>query len=272
MVDASDVPSVSPQVSARPVEIGPGPDLDGHAAEADRPQATQEFILSYRPLVESIARRMYGSLPPNALLELHDLAQSGLVGLVTAGRSYDPTTAVPFSTYARYRIEGEILDSLRRNDHAPRNLRRWQKQVNAARQELAAALNRQPTEEELCDRLMVSTAEMRNRNLALSAAAPVSRAAAGDHPFSDLASRPDTHPDHICSQRQLREVLDRLIENLPVRRQQVIRLYYRGHMTLKEIGATLGVNESRVSQMHRSALRAMAKMLKDSGICSPADL
>ena len=271
MADFIDVLAVS-QVSARPVEHETELHLDGHRASADRPHTTQEFILSYLPMVQSIARRVYGSLPPNALLELHDLAQSGLLGLVSAGRSYDPATAVPFSIYARYRVEGEILDSLRRQDYAPRKLRRWQKQVAAACEELAAVLNRQPTEEELCDRLMVSTAELRSRNLALSSTAAPAPLTTDDALSSDPASNPDTHPDHICSQRQLREVLDRLIENLPARRRQLIQLYYRGHMTMKEIAATLGVNESRASQLHHGALRAMAKMLRDSGITSAAHL
>lgn len=117
--------------------------------------SAQELILGHLPMVESIARRVHGALPANARIELHDLAQSGLLGLVTAGRHYDPAAAVPFSIYARYRVEGEILDSLRRQDLAPRKLRRWQKQVSAAKRELVASLNREPTEEELCDRLMV---------------------------------------------------------------------------------------------------------------------
>src|SRR4026208_941656 len=92
------------------------------------PMIAHEQILNHMPLVESIARRIHGALPPHALVELHDLAQSGLLGLVNASRCYDPATDVPFSSYARYRIQGEILDSLRRHDHAPRKLRRWQKQ------------------------------------------------------------------------------------------------------------------------------------------------
>jgi RNA polymerase sigma factor for flagellar operon FliA len=205
-------------------------------------------------------------------VELPDLAQSGLLGLVSAGRGYDPATAVPFPIYARYRIEGEMLDSLRRHDVAPRRLRRWQKQVSAARQELAGVLEREPTEEELCDRLMVSVVEMRSRNLALSRTTAPAAAAREDGPRTDPASGPETDPDHICSQRQLREVLDRLIDSLPARHQQVIRLHYCRHMTMKEIGGGMGVNESRVSQMHRSALQAMGRMLRDCGICSPADV
>jgi RNA polymerase sigma factor for flagellar operon FliA len=236
------------------------------------PQSGHERILGCLPLVDSIARRVYSSLPPNTCLELHDLAQSGLLGLVSAGRCYDPQTAVPFSIYARYRIEGEILDSLRRHDLAPRRLRRWQKQVSAARQELAANLHREPTDEELCDRLMISLVEMRNRSLALSQARPVSSAAVEDTRQPDPACGSDAGPDHICEQQQLREVLDRLIDSLIPRYQQVIRLHYCRHMTLKEIGGEMGVHESRVSQMHRSALEAMGRMLKESGISSPAHL
>lgn len=251
--------------------------LDVERAAADAPgssecQSPAERILDCLPLVDSIARRVYGSLPPNTCLELPDLAQSGLLGLVSAGRCYNPGTAVPFSIYARYRIEGEILDSLRRHDLAPRRLRRWQKQVSSARQELAATLHREPTEEELCDRLMISLVEMRSRSLALSRTRSVPPPADGERSQPDPASGPDTGPDHICERRQLREVLDRLIDSLTPRQQQVIRLHYCCHMTMKDIGAEMGVHESRVSQMHRSALEAMGRMLKESGICSPAHL
>jgi RNA polymerase sigma factor for flagellar operon FliA len=119
---------------------------------------------------------------------------------------------------------------------------------------------------------MVSAVEMRSRNAALNRAATPSAAARDDGQSQDPASGPDTDPDYICSQRQLREVLDRLIDSLPARHQQVVRLHYCRHMTMKEIGGEMGVNESRVSQMHRSALQAMGRMLRDSGICSPADV
>ncbi|MBI2679545.1 MAG: sigma-70 family RNA polymerase sigma factor [Candidatus Solibacter usitatus] len=236
------------------------------------PDPRHELMLAYLPLVESIARRIYGTLPPHTRIELHDLAQSGLLGLVRAGRSYDPSIEVPFSTYARYRIEGEILDSLRRLDLAPRKLRRWQKQVAAVRQELAGALQREPTEEELCGRLMISASELHSMNAALRMAAPVESEPNGEGEPVDPASDPDTHPDQIFSQRQLRDVLDRLIENLPARHRQVIRLHYNRYRTMKEIGHEMGVNESRASQIHRSALQAMGRMLRDSGICSPADV
>jgi RNA polymerase sigma factor for flagellar operon FliA len=270
MVEAVDVPVQLPPVQV--AASGLGADRGNYAPGTSDTPAAHELILGCLPLVDSIARRMYGALPASACVELHDLAQSGLLGLVSAGRNYDPSAAVPFSIYARYRIEGEMLDSLRRQDLAPRKLRRWQKQVSAARQELTASLHRLPTEEELCDRLMVSAVEMRSRSLALSRTnTPLSAQRDGSE-TADPASGPETDPDHICSQRQLREVLDRLIDDLPERHQQVIRLHYCQHMTMKEIGGVMGVNESRISQMHRSALQAMGRALKDSGICSPADV
>jgi RNA polymerase sigma factor FliA len=268
-VDVIDMPA--PMAPAYASLLGAEP-AQADAVSSSQLQSGHERILGCLPLVDSIARRVYGSLPPNTCLELHDLAQSGLLGLVSAGRCYNPETAVPFSIYARYRIEGEILDSLRRHDLAPRRLRRWQKQVSAARQELAGNLHREPTDEELCDRLMISLVEMRNRSLALSHTRPAASVAVEDAEQHDPACGPDAGPDHICERQQLREVLDRLIDSLAPRYQQVIRLHYCRHMTLKEIGGEMGVHESRVSQMHRTALEAMGRMLKESGICSPAHL
>lgn len=261
-MNAVDTPALSPLAE----ECVDAPSPPGLA------ESSHDRILGCLPLVDSIARRVHGSLPPNTSLDLHDLAQSGLVGLVSAGRCYDAGTAVPFAMYARYRIEGEILDSLRRQDVAPRRLRRWQKQVSAACRELAATLQRDPTEDELCEHLMISVSEMRNRALVLSRTTPLATPAGERHSLPDLACSPDAVPDNICEKRQLREVLDRLIDGLAPRYQQVIRLHYGRHMTLKEIGSEMGVHESRVSQMHRTALETMGKMLKESGICSPAHL
>lgn len=271
MLDVAALPTLEPPVQAPHLTIDQEANFRG-LPEPQQLQGGQDLILSCLPLVDSIARRVHGALPSNACVELHDLAQSGLLGLVSAGRGYDPGTSVPFSVYARYRIEGEILDSLRRDDLAPRKLRRWQKQVSAARQELAAALKREPTEEELCDRLMISAVEMRSRSLVLSRTKLRSSTASDDSAPPDPASGRDTDPGYICSQRQLRDMLDRVIENLPVRHQQVIRLHYCRHMSMKAIAVEMGVNDSRVSQMHRSALQAMACILRESGICSAADV
>src|SRR5579859_2288905 len=138
MVEAAEIPVLMPPV---PVAArGLGADAGNYEAGTSDTRAAHDLILGCLPLVDSIARRLYGALPASACIELHDLAQSGLLGLVSAGRNYDPAASVPFSIYARYRIEGEMLDSLRRQDLAPRKLRRWQKQVTAARQELTASL------------------------------------------------------------------------------------------------------------------------------------
>jgi RNA polymerase sigma factor for flagellar operon FliA len=252
MVEALDAPPyrVTPRSEGKPEDGDP----------AAPSESAHERILSCLPLVDSIARQVHGSLPSNASLELHDLTQAGLLGLVNAGRSYNPATAVPFSMYARYRIEGEMLDSMRRQDLAPRRLRRWQKQVSAARRELMGVLQREPSEEELCERLMISAVEMRNRSAALKHTGPGGQGAEA------------AGPEDICARRQLREVLDRLIDSLTPGLQQVIRLRYCRHMNMKEIGAELGVQESRVSEMHRTALEEMGRILKESGIGSPAHI
>jgi RNA polymerase sigma factor for flagellar operon FliA len=244
--------------------------MQGISASAAAGGVPDELILECLPLVDSIARRVYRALPANHRVELVDLAQSGVLGLVSAGQGYDPLAAVPFPIYARYRIEGEMLDSLRRSDLAPRRLRHWQKQVSAVRRELTAALRREPTEEELCERLMISVSAMRSKSVMMNrVAAPAERA---DGESLDPASGPEMDPDHICAQNQLREMLGRLIGCLPARQQQVIRRRYGRHMTLKEIGLKMGVKESRASQMHRIALQALSRMLKHSGISSPADV
>jgi len=241
---------------------------------------TDRLILSYLPLVKSIASRVYASLPSPTLVDLNDLVQAGVVGLTHAARNYKPEMEVSFSLYARYRVRGEILDSLRRLDLASRDLRRWQKQVSAATHDLAASLQRQPTDEELCQRLDVDISEMREKRAALlhagmlrSGGYPASRETEdGDYPGMEVPGDPANRPDSICSRRQVRHLLEKAAGTLPKRYQEVISLYYSGEMTMKEIGNRLSINESRVSQIHKGALQSMARTLRSSGICSSADL
>jgi RNA polymerase sigma factor for flagellar operon FliA len=132
------------------------------------------------------------------------------------------------------------------------------------------ALNREPTEEELCEKLQITSEELQRRTMALH---QISEAPArADQEAAEPPSHPSTQPDHIYSRQQLRMMLDKLTESLPEREQLVIKLHYARYMTMKEIGIELGVNESRASQIHRRALQALERMLRCFGICSPADV
>jgi RNA polymerase sigma factor for flagellar operon FliA len=185
---------------------------------------------------------------------------------------FDPEKQVAFSSYAKHRIKGAILDSLRQLDWASRDLRRRHKQVEAATRDLTAELQRTPTDAELAEKLGVEEDRWRQmmvdlRNVGLISAS--TRGQEGDDlPPPDFPSGPDTQPDIMCAREQMRAMLTDAMHTLPERYQKVVLLYYSNEMTMKEIGGVLGINESRVSQIHKSALEKMAAALTTAGITS----
>jgi len=177
-----------------------------------------------------------------------------------------------FSSYAKHRIKGAILDSLRQLDWASRDMRRRHKQVEAATRDLAAELQRNPTEGEVAKKLGMDAERWRTMMIDLRNVGLISASTRGnegdDLPAPDFPSKPETHPDSICAREQLRSVLGDAMKTLPERYQKVVLLYYTNEMTMKEIGGILGINESRVSQIHKSALEKMQVALTATGITS----
>ena len=227
-------------------------------------------IMENLPLVKAIAVRVHENLPVH--VDLDDLVHAGILGLFDAATKYDPDKMVAFSSYAKHRIKGAILDSLRQLDWASRDLRRRHKQVEQATRELSATLQRAPSETELAEKMGVEVDRWRQMMLDLRNVGLISASTrANDHddlPAPDFPSKPETHPDRMCANVQLREVLDGAMKTLPERYQKVVFLYYTNEMTMKEIGGILGINESRVSQIHKTALEKMATVLQDAGIHS----
>jgi RNA polymerase sigma factor FliA len=233
------------------------------------PASANDLAVSYLPLVRSIARQLFAGLPAGSCLEFEDLLQAGFVGLVSAARNYDPNTPVAFAVYARPRIRGEILDTLRRLDALPRGLRQWKKQADSARSDMAAKLHRQPTEEEIGEQLGVEASELRERTVALLSADPQAH---DSWTTFDLCADPDGGPYQIRERTEMRTMLNGAIDVLPERLREVLLGYYVRGTTMKEIGRELNISESAVSQLHRRALKLMAKALLDSGVTSCSDL
>jgi RNA polymerase sigma factor FliA len=229
-------------------------------------------VLEHLPLVRAIALRVHENLPVH--VEVDDLVHAGILGLFDAAEKYDPDKQVVFSSYAKHRIKGAILDSLRQSDWASRDLRRRHKQVEAVTRELASELHRTPTDTEIAQRLGVNVERWRQmmldlRNVGLVSASTRS-SEQDDLPAPEFPSHPDTHPDSMCAKEQMRSVLGSAMKSLPERYQKVVSLYYSNELTMKEIGGVLGINESRVSQIHKSALEKMAVVLHSTGIHSSA--
>ena len=231
------------------------------------------IVMSHLPLVRAIAGRVRENLPVQ--VELDDLVHAGILGLFDAVQKYDPSKRVVFHLYAKHRIRGAILDSLRQLDWASRDLRKRFKHIEALTQKLSFQLGRAPTESELARGMGVSLVRWRKLTQELHAAGlgpaqshlsgpfneTLERYAAGEAPHSE-----EEPPDRTCARRQLQGLLASVVQGLPARYQRVIALYYAHGATMKQIGNELGVNESRVSQIHKAALEKLHLALRNRGI------
>lgn len=230
------------------------PTLD--AAERER------LLLEHLPQVRYVARRIHERLPQQVLLE--DLVQAGVLGLIDALHKYNPARNAQLATYARFRIRGAILDSLRALDWSPRELRRQGRELQNASAELQDKLGRAPTEEELCAALSLTPVEYHNlvaalNHLELDAGSPEPDAT----PAIETVISPDPDPFELCRRSESKALLARLIAELPERDQQLLSLYYFEELTMKEVGQVLGIGESRISQIHSALLAKLKTKLRE---------
>jgi len=235
-------------------------------AERDR------LILEHLSLVKAIAGHVQKSIPVHT--ELDDLVHAGTMGLFDAATKYREDREVSFAIYAKHRIRGAILDSLRQMDWASRDLRKRQKQMDSVTRELTVKLGRTPTEPEIAEAMGLNPRQWQCLMVDLRS---ISKAAAQnkavdheDQPAAELPGSPADAPDRLFARAELRAKLGAAMTGLPARHQQVMKLYYEGDRTMREIGEMMGVNESRVSQIHKSALAKMQSALQESGIRSAA--
>jgi RNA polymerase sigma factor for flagellar operon FliA len=234
-------------------------------------QQRDQIVLDHLPLVKAIAIRVHENLPVH--VDLDDLIHAGVLGLFDAVEKYDDGKNVAFHAYAKHRIKGAILDSLRELDWASRDLRRRQKQVEAVTRDLSSKLGRSPQESEVAEQLGLGMERWRRMQIELRTIGLVSTTPAGENERTqEFAATDDYQPDRMCERRQLHSKLAQAIGTLPERYQKVVHLYYTNDLTMKQIGEMLGVNESRVSQIHKTALKRMAGLLENEGIHSAAAL
>jgi RNA polymerase sigma factor for flagellar operon FliA len=236
------------------------------------------LILTYAPLVKYVAGRLGSGLP--AHVDDDDLISYGLLGLIGAIERYDPDRDVKFETYAIARIKGSIIDELRAMDWVPRSVRARARDIERAIAELERKLHRAPTDEEIADKVGITTAELedsltdisRSSIAALDELWTVNTGGGGDQialiDTIEDSEAPD--PQGSLSETEMKEAIGEAIARLPEREKLVVTLYYYEELTLREIGEVLGVTESRVSQLHTKAvLRLKARL---SGSTSRASL
>ena len=218
----------------------------------------QRLLTEQLPQVRYIARRIHERLPRHVALE--DLVHAGVVGLIDALQKFDRSKHVQFASYAKFRIRGAILDSLRELDWSPRDLRRQSRQLEEAHSKLRAELGRNPNEPELAAELGITLAELQKLLGEISALeiGSLRFISPDDGKEEDLCeyipSGNDDNPLLQCLRSEMKDLLARAISELPEKERQVLALYYFEELTMKEVGMTLGVGESRVSQIHSMAV------------------
>jgi RNA polymerase sigma factor FliA len=260
------------EYSAEEISATASPNGSGSLRKRGKVQKSlrDRIVLDHLPLVKAIAVRVHENLPVH--VDLDDLIHAGILGLFDAASKYNPDKKVVFHSYAKHRIKGAILDSLRQLDWASRDLRRRHKQVEAATRDLSAQFERQPTEAELAAKMGVEVERWRQMVVELRTVGLISASSRGNErengPAPEFPAKQEFQPDSICAKEELRGVLLTAMKTLPERYQKVVVLYYTNDMTMKEIGGMLGINESRVSQIHKTALEKMAIVLQSAGIHS----
>jgi len=248
---------IAPGVAGRRLATNPGGPLMSGAAVAGIESREDELVNRYATLVKRIARHLIIRLPDS--VQLDDLVQAGLIGLMEATRHYDPSQGASFETYATIRIRGAMLDELRRNDWSPRSLSRRVRLLADATNDVENEKGGSATSQEIAERLSLSldeyhqwVREANNQNF-------FSLDAYDDMEIPGNGGGDTTYHNIEIDKR--RSYLSEAIGTLSGREQMVLSLYYDKDMTLKEIGQVLGVSESRVCQIHGEAtLRLRTRM------------
>jgi len=216
------------------------------------------ILLEQLPQVRYLARRIHERLPRHVPLE--DLVHAGVIGLIDALNKFDRSKHVQFGSYAKFRIRGAILDSLREMDWGPRELRRKARLVEEAHRKLSLELSRAPTENEMAKEMALDLKEFQQLlgELDCLEIGSLRIESPWDGKEEDLCdylpNAPEDTPFFRCLRSEMKELLTRVISELPKKEQQVLALYYFEELTMKEVGAVLGIGESRVSQIHSLAV------------------
>jgi RNA polymerase sigma factor for flagellar operon FliA len=224
-------------------------------------------VVASLPFVEALARRMAASMPNS--IDVGDLVQNGVIGLIDAAHRFDEGRGIKFETFAERRVRGAMIDALRR-DAWPRGVRRQRRELDAAREALRRELGHEPSMADLAARVGSDEKRLSRTIVRINTIESTSPMASGDHvdgsslPPALVPSEPDS-PDEAYEKLETRNHVRTAIQSLPWRERKVIGLYYYGEVTMKQIGAEIGVNESRVSQLHARAIRRLRVALGEMG-------
>ena len=235
---------------------------------ADRSNQTlrNALIEQYLPLVRYHAERVWSRLPDE--VDVDDLTSSGVFGLMDAIDAYDPARGVKFETYCVPRIRGAMLDELRNTDWVPRLVRSRARKLSEANKELSSKLGRLPTQDELAEHLKMDKSELDRVMNDANAVNLVSLnkkwfETDGSKDVSEIDLVEDERSEDPTSCMQKKDIIRMVTKGLSKNERMIIILYYYEEMTMKEVGATLDLSESRVSQMHSAIIARLQQQLQD---------
>ena len=217
----------------------------------------ERLLMEHLPMVRFVARRIHERLPQQ--VELEELISAGTVGLLDAVSKFDSNKQVQFKTYAQFRVRGAILDSLRTLDWSPRDLRRKGRAIEEAARALTSQLGRTPTEAEIAGEIGLELGAYQQligevKGLEIGSLNADRSDESGEEELAYIPGPVTDDPLFRCLQGEMRERLVAAIDTLRERERLVLTLYYYEELTMKEIGLTLGIVESRVSQIHACAV------------------
>lgn len=226
----------------------------------------EEMIRSYLPLVKKVVHRLAGRLPSE--VDIKEMLNSGIIGLVDALEKYDPKHETNFSTYAQFRIRGTILDSFRVQDWVPRSLRHKAHKLESTYHKLEQKNGRAAEEHEVAKAMGVDLETLQRMLGEVSGVIMLSLEELGfghgEERFRADESLPTTKPDPLREllESERVEIVARALDRLPEKERLVITLYFYEELNLKEIGEIIGVTESRASQIRSRALIRLKSYLK----------
>lgn len=224
-------------------------------------ESPQAFIERYSSLVKRIAYHLMGRLPSSVQVE--DLIQSGMIGLLEAQQNYDPTKGASFETFAGIRIRGAMLDDIRRGDWVPRSVYKNNRRITEAMAQLENKLGRDPTDTEIAEHLEMTLDQYHQALNDVNCGRLVGMDDLGvsEDAVTTEALREENLPFQGVVDDNFRQSLADAIKTLPEREALVLSLYYDEELNLKEIGAVVGVSESRICQIHSQAMQRLRSKL-----------
>lgn len=232
--------------------------------------ARNELAMRELPQVYYVAARISERLPRH--VDMQDLVQAGVIGLLEACRTYDSEKDAQFSTFAKFRIRGAILDSLRKLDWGSRGVRRRGREFGSTMAKLEGLLGRQPSEEEIAAEMKISLEELHSLMTQLDGLYLVGQQVdthmEKSEPRDLIESAPASgreNPFELCAEGERNEQLAEAVAKLPEREQMILSLYYQEELTMKEIAEVLGIAVSRVSQLHAAAIVKLRQSVRHLG-------